>query len=309
MGYTSLETINRAGQFARHKDFRGLITTREGSGEDFAFVLVPGLAGQGVSFQAANPKLSGHFLRHRNWEVWLDRPAPVDTSFNADATFHEVAGLADGNLTSYAAFGRPGFYLRHRDYQLWVEQENTPNLRPDATFKKVDARFRPDGVIGEKWRQLGGEGGPLGWATEIGAYDVRSVDEGGLNEGRSGVRRDFEGGQISWREASRLLVAGYRTDRLAVFEWGPTSPYNYDWFVARWSVAGGIPVPTNAQEDVPQNAPGRTRTTGFFHVPVPQGQIGSDGRVAGFTFVVEGHDGGLSPSSRQGWSCPIQCRL
>jgi hypothetical protein len=112
------------------------------------------------------------------------------------------------------------------------------------------------------------------------------------------------------RQGPNLLVAAYATADTIVFEWGTTHPFNYDFFIVRWSVYNGMPIPPNAQDDVPQNAPGRTRTAGFFHVPLPLDVIGSDGKRVGVSFIVEGCDGGLGSSNcRQGWTCPIQCRL
>ena len=109
-----------------------------------------------------------------------------------------------------------------------------------------------------------------------------------------------------------MLVVAYARDNLAVFEWGPTDPFNYDVFIVRWSVAGGFPVDPNAQEDVPTDSPpGRTRTSGYFHAPLPTDTLGSDGKRAGVNFIVEGCDRSFLGSSdcRQGWTIPIVRRL
>ncbi|MGH3914705.1 MAG: hypothetical protein ACRDTC_15055, partial [Pseudonocardiaceae bacterium] len=54
-------------------------------------------------------------------------------------------------------------------------------------------------------------------------------------------------------------------NNVAVFEWGPTNPFNYDFFIVCWSVSTGFPIEPNAQQDVPHDSPGRSRTSSFFH--------------------------------------------
>jgi hypothetical protein len=306
MLYWSFRSHNINQHFIRHRNFQGELTTRDGSGDDFAFTLVDGLAGAGVSFRSVNfPDL---YLRHRNFRVMLEGPTVEAQTFRQDATFHPVPGLADDHGISFLSHNVRDHYLRHRDFHLWVEESTTPNLKPDATFHQEPACFQPNGPIGDRWHGMGGEVSSLGCAISPSEYDV--TDQFGVLLGR---RRDFQGGQIAWspNQGPKMVVTAYEKDHVAVFEWGPTDPFNYDFFIVRWSMTGGLPIPPNAQEDVPQNAPGRTRTTGFFHVPLPNNVTSSsDGHTVGVSFIVEGCDGGIGSSNcRQGWTCPIECRL
>jgi hypothetical protein len=102
-----------------------------------------------------------------------------------------------------------------------------------------------------------------------------------------------------------MLIRAFVKDGKIVFEWGPSDPFNYDRWIVRWSVAGGTPVAPNAQEDVYLDGRGRDRMNGYFHWPMPDNVIGSDGRRVGVSFVVEGYDG----EARQSWTCPIFVRL
>ena len=58
---------------------------------DATFHRRPGLADAGAaSFESVN--FPGHFLRHRDFELWLDR-ADGSPLFRADATFHVMAAF------------------------------------------------------------------------------------------------------------------------------------------------------------------------------------------------------------------------
>lgn len=160
--------------------------------------------------------------------------------------------------------------------------------------------YDPYGYIGDRWRVLGGEHSDFGIATSD-EYDVN------LPWGSPGRARDFANGQIvfSPRQGTAMLVSAFAKGNLIVFEWGMSDPFHYDSWIVRWSVAGGAPIAPNAQEDVPLNVRGRGRNYGFFHTGYPDNVIGTDGKRVGVSFIVEGYDG----EARQGWTCPIFCRL
>ncbi|KAA2264705.1 hypothetical protein F0L68_06335 [Solihabitans fulvus] len=300
--YWSFQSVNFPDRFIRHRDFKGELTVKDDPGEDFAFALVHGLSGSGYSFQSLN--FPDHYLRNLNSRVVL-HVLQTDASFAREATFHKVAGLTGAGV-SFRADALSDFYLRHRDFQLSVAWDGRRDLAADATFIQQQARWRPYGIIGDRWREMGGEHGPLGWPITA-EYDV--TDQFGVVLGR---RCDFENGQLAYspNQGQRMVLSVYRRDHTAVFEWGPTDPFGYDFFIVRWSVTGGQPIPPTAQENVTQDSPGRTRTSGFFLTDLPDNAAGSDGKSAGVSFVVEGCDGGPGSSTcRQGWTCPIACRL
>ncbi|MGH2583842.1 MAG: LGFP repeat-containing protein [Dehalococcoidia bacterium] len=159
--------------------------------------------------------------------------------------------------------------------------------------------IQPYGLIGEKWHAMGGPASPFG-----GPVSEEYSFPGPADRSR---KQDFEYGQIGWSPAQgdRMLVWCYTESDHVVFGWGPTHPFSYDFFIVRWGQGGLLPVPTDRQEDI--NSGG---VSGYFRVPIPKNQIGSDGRHAGFTFIVEGADGRFLGSSvaRQGWTIPVGVR-
>jgi hypothetical protein len=55
--------------------------------------------------------------------------------FAADATFKQVAGLADASWSSFQSYNHPDRYLRHNAYQLRLDPISTATGRGDATFR------------------------------------------------------------------------------------------------------------------------------------------------------------------------------
>lgn len=96
-----LEPAGLAGFRVRHRDYRGRVD-RIGADSsaldraDSSFTVRAGLAdGSCVSFESAN--YPGHFLRHRDWHVWLD-PRDGSALYAADATFCPVGGGLPGSV-------------------------------------------------------------------------------------------------------------------------------------------------------------------------------------------------------------------
>jgi hypothetical protein len=119
-------------RFIRHYDYRGRIDADVTNLADSQFRIVPGLAGgDTVSLESAN--LPGYYLRHRNYEVWVQKD-DGSALFKADASFHRRAGLADPAAVSFESSNLPGRYIRHYDYLLHVQTPTTATARADATF-------------------------------------------------------------------------------------------------------------------------------------------------------------------------------
>ncbi|MFD6566085.1 family 43 glycosylhydrolase [Micromonospora profundi] len=92
-GARSLQSVNVAGHYLRHADYLGSIAavTAGSSAQarsDATFTVTPGLAGGTgcVSFQAAN----GMWLRHRDYQLWLDPSTTNPTTFAEDSSFRVV---------------------------------------------------------------------------------------------------------------------------------------------------------------------------------------------------------------------------
>jgi hypothetical protein len=91
----SISSKRQSGYFFRHYGYRLYLHPADGTapnphifGIDATFRMVPGLAdAEGVSFESLN--YPGHYIRHRNSELWLDPLAQSDDQelFRNDATF------------------------------------------------------------------------------------------------------------------------------------------------------------------------------------------------------------------------------
>ncbi|MEU8664069.1 AbfB domain-containing protein, partial [Actinoplanes philippinensis] len=94
---------------------------------------VAGLAGTGVSFESVN--LPGRYLRHSDYTIRLDANDNTAT-FRGDATFTQVAGLADASWSSFRSYNLPDRHLRHANYVLRIDPIGTgASERQDATFR------------------------------------------------------------------------------------------------------------------------------------------------------------------------------
>jgi hypothetical protein len=102
------------------------------------FRLVPGLAGQGVSFQASTN--AGQYLRHQNFQIFQQANDGGDL-FKKGSTFVPRAGLAGtcgcntGACTSYESIDWPGYYLRHQNFGFYIAKpDGGPTYNQDASF-------------------------------------------------------------------------------------------------------------------------------------------------------------------------------
>ncbi|MFG6191993.1 LGFP repeat-containing protein [Nonomuraea sp. JJY05] len=94
--------------------------------------------------------------------------------------------------------------------------------------------IQPYGLIGDYWSSLGGESAIIGCATD----EERSVPN------RNGRRQNFDDGQIAWSpdQGPKMIVAAYSAKingrNGLVFRWGPSTPFNYDYY--RVTLSGGL---------------------------------------------------------------------
>ena len=58
-------------------------------------------------------------------------------TFRQDATFRQVAGLADATWSSFRSYNFPDRYIRHSNYQLRIDPIATATERADATFRRT----------------------------------------------------------------------------------------------------------------------------------------------------------------------------
>lgn len=127
-----LRTYADPSRYVRHWDFRARVDVNPANLADSQFRQVTGLAGSGtVSLESTN--FPGYFLRHRNFEVWVERN-DGSAAFRNDASFHRRAGLADAAGVSFESYNFPGRHLRQSSSLLFVQAVGDAVGRADATF-------------------------------------------------------------------------------------------------------------------------------------------------------------------------------
>ncbi|GAA0554149.1 family 43 glycosylhydrolase [Actinomadura livida] len=127
-----LSSYSSPGRYVRHYDFRARLEADVAMLADSQFRIVPGLNGDGtVSLESAN--YPGHYLRHRNYELWVDRD-DASALFRADSSFRQRSGLADAAGISLEAVNFAGRYVRQRSSLLYLETADSAAARGDATF-------------------------------------------------------------------------------------------------------------------------------------------------------------------------------
>ncbi len=130
-GVTPVRLRASTGGFVRHWEYRVRLDADVPTLADSQFRIVPGLAGGGtVSLESTN--FPGYYLRHRNFEAWVERNDGTAT-FRGDASFTRRTGLT-GSGVSFESSNFTGRYLRHANNLLYVQAVATSTDRADATF-------------------------------------------------------------------------------------------------------------------------------------------------------------------------------
>jgi hypothetical protein len=131
-----LQSYNLQDRYVRHSNYDVRIDPNVSPAADAQFRVVPGLANASgsVSFESVN--FPGYYLRHYAFDFVLAANDGTST-FAGDATFRQVAGLADASWSSFQSYNYPDRYIRHSNYLLKLETVTTAQARADATFKVV----------------------------------------------------------------------------------------------------------------------------------------------------------------------------
>jgi hypothetical protein len=130
-----LQSYNLTDRYVRHVDHDVRIDAGVSPAQDAQWRLVPGLSNAGsgyVSFESVN--FPGYYLRHADYDFSLAQNDGSST-FNADATFRRVAGLADSAAVSFQSVNFTDRYIRHSNYLLRLDPVSTATDRADATFR------------------------------------------------------------------------------------------------------------------------------------------------------------------------------
>lgn len=153
----SFQSFNFRGRFVRHRNFLvDLDPVSSASPEldkfDATFVFRHGgnanLGDGFASWEARNPGLEGHFLRHQNFRLVLHKLPPPGSPdrrlFDLDSTFiidkESLAAPHDRRFQSFRALNFSTRYLRHRNFHLFLDElDKSKQLdREDATFETLD---------------------------------------------------------------------------------------------------------------------------------------------------------------------------
>ncbi|WP_416904421.1 AbfB domain-containing protein [Micromonospora echinospora] len=130
-----LQSYNFTDRYVRHVNYDVRIDANVNPLTDSQWRVTPGLANTGsgyVSFESVN--FPGYYLRHVNYDLALVQN-DGSAQFAADATFRQVAGLANSSAVSFQSYNFPTRYLRHSDYLLRIDPVSTTTDRADATYR------------------------------------------------------------------------------------------------------------------------------------------------------------------------------
>jgi hypothetical protein len=156
--------------------------------------------------------------------------------------------------------------------------------------------IQPYGLIGDYWRSLGAGTGPLGCPTGN-EYSLPN---------QNGRKQRFAGGQVAWSpdQGQNMIAAAYVSNGKAIFRWGPSNPFNYDYWRIHWTSSPNIGLIGLPGHDVTVRP--ASRTAGKVSGYAPGGVTNSSGYAATYTFWVEGCDDKITGDTcRQGYTIPV----
>jgi hypothetical protein len=134
--YYSLESFNYPGFFARHQNSLGELTqvSSQLDRDDATWLMVPGLAGAGVSLRSKN--YPSYYLRHSGFRLQISQ-SDGSQLYREDATFYARRGNASSgpDWISFESFNFPGRFIRHSSYHLWLHPNDGSQLfSEDSTW-------------------------------------------------------------------------------------------------------------------------------------------------------------------------------
>ena len=89
----------------------------------------------GKTFRFTSKNYPGYYMRHRNYEMWLDHQG-TSNLYRLDSSFKIVPGLI-GQGISFQSKNYPGHYIRHSGFLCYIHKSDGSTL-----FKK-DASWLP----------------------------------------------------------------------------------------------------------------------------------------------------------------------
>ena len=145
--YCCIIPSNYLNHKVRHQGYRAKIHSSDGSKlfkTDSTWQIVQGLHnihnnnnnnGKIISIRSSD-KYSNFYLRHRNFELWIDKE---DDSllFKKDSSFYQIEALnGKKGFVSFQSVNYPEYYIRHCHYLLRIDKSNNTQLfKDDASWK------------------------------------------------------------------------------------------------------------------------------------------------------------------------------
>ncbi|GAA0359619.1 hypothetical protein GCM10009530_06180 [Microbispora corallina] len=163
--------------------------------------------------------------------------------------------------------------------------------------------IKPYGLIGDYWTAMGGANGVFGCPTSA-EYSLPN---------KNGRKQRFTNGQIAWSpdQGPNMIVAAYEANGKAVFRWGPTTPFNYDYWRVYWTADPTQNLPSSLALIYPTyTVKSGSRTSGKVTHSRPSGVTNSNGYASTYTFWVKGCDSKvLGDTCRQGYTLPVSVNV
>ncbi|MFH6786147.1 MULTISPECIES: AbfB domain-containing protein [Methylobacterium] len=209
------------------------------------FRQVPGLAGQGVSFQASTN--SSQYLRHQNFQIFQQGNDGGDI-FKRGATFIPRSGLAGncgcntGPCTSYESIDWPGYYLRHTNFTFYIAQPDGGDVfRQDASFCPANGLTATASVLKAAHSGLclsiasgdGSDGGAVTQQTCTGAAEQTWTPTPG-NGGTAYVN------QASGKCLDMSLLKGPAAPGTPIAQWACNGGSNQSWTLRSQNGGNGL---------------------------------------------------------------------
>ena len=97
----------------------------------------------GKSFRFVSKNYPGHYMRHRGYQMWLDK-LQVSNLYSLDSYFDAVPGLAGVGI-SLRSKNYPAYYIRHAGYLCYIGKNDGSDL-----FKK-DASWIPKNGLADPY--------------------------------------------------------------------------------------------------------------------------------------------------------------
>merc|ERR1712178_164919 len=146
----SFQSVNFPGWYLRHENFRIILAERDGSDQfdldtTFEFVAPNCADGEGYgyfSFRSVN--FPEHFLRHKNYELWLD-PNDGSDQFDLDTTW-----CLSGEPVRFKSYNFRTHAMRHMNYEAYLHEIDNPGDPPmgpdDFLFYVRPGNWRGHGI-------------------------------------------------------------------------------------------------------------------------------------------------------------------